>query len=67
MLNKLILRTFLSISLTFSVMGAANATLISQEILNGGSLIGNITINIDNATEFDIGDSYVENFVLSVF
>ena len=33
MLNKLILRAFLSISLALSFTGAANATLISQDIL----------------------------------
>jgi len=63
MLNKLILRAFFSISLALSFTGAANATLISQDILDAGDVIGNITINIDNATEWDIGDSYVENFV----
>lgn len=63
MLNKLILRAFLSLSLAFSFAGTANATLISQDILDAGDVIGNITINIDKATEWDIGDYYVEDFV----
>ncbi|ALO35636.1 hypothetical protein CMT41_13630 [Colwellia sp. MT41] len=63
MLNKLVLRALFSVSLAFSFVGAANATLISQDILDAGKVIGNITINVDNATEFDIGDSYVNSFV----
>ncbi|GAA0809911.1 hypothetical protein GCM10009111_00020 [Colwellia asteriadis] len=63
MLNKLILRAFLSISLMISFISASNATLLSQEILNGGNVIGSITINVDNAQEWDFEDSYVEDFV----
>lgn len=62
MFNKLILRVFLALSLTFT--GAASATLITQNIYSDvDGLIGSISINIDNATEWDIGDSYVNNFV----
>lgn len=63
MLNKLILRAFLSISLAFSFTGAANATLINQNILDAGSVIGNIVINTNDAVLFDVDDSYVESFV----
>jgi hypothetical protein len=63
MLNKLILRTFLSITLAISFIGISNATLISQDILDEGNIIGNITIDIDNAIEWDINDYYVESFV----
>jgi hypothetical protein len=64
MLNKLILRAFLTISLAFSFVGAANATLISQDILDDGAVIGNITINIDDATVWDAdwGISNVTSF-----
>ncbi len=65
MLNKLILRAFLSISLALSFAGAANATLISQDILFDTiaddvaefEVIGNITINLDTMDEF----GFVEN------
>lgn len=53
MLNKLILRVFLSLSLAFSFGGAANATLINQDIFDGsGAQIGFISINIDNLDDF---------------
>jgi hypothetical protein len=60
MLNKLILRAFLSISLALSFTGAANATLISQDILfdtmsddvDEFKVIGNITINLDTIDDF---------------
>ncbi|MBU2892882.1 hypothetical protein KO495_06040 [Colwellia sp. D2M02] len=54
MLNKLILRAFLSISLALTFTGAANATLINQTIIDGsGAQVGFISINIDNLDEFD--------------
>jgi len=70
MLNKLILRTFLSISLTFSVMGAANATLISQDILfdtmyddvDEYQVIGNVTINLDTMDEWGWVEGTWESF-----
>jgi hypothetical protein len=60
MLNKLILRAFLTISLAFSFAGAANATLISQDILLNSivdsvdvfEVVGHITINVDTLDEF---------------
>ncbi len=65
MLNKLVLRALLSISLAFSAIGAANATLISQDILFNSDLdavdeyqvIGNVTISLDTMDEW----GYVEN------
>jgi hypothetical protein len=60
MLNKLILRAFLTISLAFSFVGAANATLISQDILFDSAfdtvdefeVIGNITISLDTIDDW---------------
>ena len=60
MLNKLVLRALLSLSLAFSFAGAANATLISQDILLNTivdnvdvfEVVGHITINIDTLDEF---------------
>ena len=60
MLNKLVLNAFLSLSLAFSFAGAANATLISQDILFDSALdsvdeyqvIGNITINLDTIDDW---------------
>lgn len=63
MLNKLVLHVFLSLALAFSFAGAANATLITQDIISEvDGVIGNISINIDNAQVWDINESYVENF-----
>jgi hypothetical protein len=62
MLNKLILRAFLSISIVLSSISLANATLITQDIIDSGELIGSISINTDNAVTFDV-DSYVGEFV----
>ena len=55
MLNKLVLRVFLSLSLAFSCASTVNATLISQDILFNSiydnedtfELIGNITVDTD--------------------
>ncbi|MCJ8296562.1 MAG: PEP-CTERM sorting domain-containing protein [Colwellia sp.] len=53
MLNKLVLRALLSLSLAFSFAGAANATLINQDIIDGdGANIGSISINIDDLDDF---------------
>ena len=54
MLNKLILRAFLTISLALSFTGA-NAALITQDIIsdNLGGVIGSITIDTVNVDEFD--------------
>jgi hypothetical protein len=70
MLNKLILRAFLSISLALSFAGAANATLISQDILFDTiaddvaefEVIGNITINLDTMDEFGFVENTWESF-----
>jgi hypothetical protein len=62
MLNKLILRAFLSISIVLSSISLANATLITQDILDSGEVIGSISINTDNAVTFGL-DSYVEEFI----
>jgi hypothetical protein len=59
MLNKLILRAFLSITLALSFTGAANATLISQDILSGTDVIGHISINLDTAEDAGFGYSSV--------
>ncbi|AAZ28052.1 PEP-CTERM sorting domain-containing protein [Colwellia psychrerythraea] len=65
MLNKLILRAFLSISLALSFAGAANATLISQDILSGTDVIGHISINLDTAE--DAGNGFSSVFVWEDF
>lgn len=60
MLNKLILRALFSVSLAFSFAGAANATLISQDILFDSAfdnvdeyeVIGNITISLDTIDDW---------------
>jgi hypothetical protein len=53
MLNKLVLRALLSLSLAFSFAGGANAALITQDILDGnGGSIGSISINTNNVDEF---------------
>ncbi|MEW6994479.1 PEP-CTERM sorting domain-containing protein [Colwelliaceae bacterium MEBiC 14330] len=65
MLHKLVLRVLLSISIAFSAIGAANATLISQDILLNSDfdavdeyeVIGNVTISLDTMDEW----GYVEN------
>lgn len=70
MLNKLILRAFLSITLALSFTGAANATLISQDILfdtisdtvDEFEVIGNITINLDTMDEFGFVEGTWESF-----
>jgi hypothetical protein len=70
MLNKLILRAFLSISLALSFTGAVNATLISQDILFDTiaddvaefEVIGNITINLDTMDEFGFIEDTWESF-----
>ncbi len=57
MLNKLILRAFLSISLALTFTGAANAALITQDLLDGdGGNIGSISINTDSLDEY--GDTF---------
>jgi hypothetical protein len=67
MLNKLILNAFLSISLAFSFAGAANATLISQDLISDvtGNVIGTITINTTPSEIADYGLSDV--FVFEEF
>jgi len=65
MLNKLVLRALLSLSLAFSFAGTANATLISHDILLDSALdsvdefvvVGNITISLDSMV-----DGYVETW-----
>jgi hypothetical protein len=61
MLNKLILRAVLSVSLALGSIGA-NATLISQDILDNGAVIGNVTINLDDAQVWDTDLSVVSSF-----
>ncbi|TWX63972.1 PEP-CTERM sorting domain-containing protein [Colwellia demingiae] len=64
MLNKLVLNALLSLSLAFSFAGAANATLISQDILDNGAVIGNVTIDTDDSFVWDAieGISIVQDF-----
>jgi hypothetical protein len=62
MLNKFILRACLSISIVLSSISLANATLITQDILDNGEVIGSVSISTDNAVTFGL-DSYVEEFV----
>jgi hypothetical protein len=70
MLNKLILRAFLSISLALSFAGAANATLISQDILfdtisdevDEYEVIGNITINLDTMDDWGTVEGTWQSF-----
>jgi hypothetical protein len=65
MLNKLILRALLSITLALSLSGAANAILIKQDILfdtmfdlvDEYEVIGNVTIDTDTAD----GYGYIDN------
>jgi len=55
MLNKLVLRALLSLSLAFSF--TANADLITQDFINdvNGEIIGSITINTDPSEVADFG------------
>jgi hypothetical protein len=70
MLNKLILRAFLSITLALSFTGAANATLISHDILfdtisdtvDEYEVIGNITISLDTMDEYGFVEGTWESF-----
>ena len=61
MLNKLILRAFLSLSLAFSFIGAANAALITQDLISdtAGGVIGSITIETLGIDEFDSVNDWV--------
>jgi len=61
MLNKLILRAVLSLSLAFSLAGAANAALITQDLISdtAGGIIGSITIDTVGVDEFDTVNSWV--------
>ncbi len=67
MLNKLILRALLSLSLMFSVFGASNAALITQEFISdtSGDIIGSITIN--TVPSEDAGFSLRDVFVWDEF
>jgi hypothetical protein len=60
MLNKLVLRAFLTISLALSFTGA-NAALITQDIISdtAGGIIGSITIDTVNVDEFDTVNDWV--------
>lgn len=70
MLNKLVLRVFLSLSLAFSFAGAANATLISQDILFNSiyddkdtfEVIGHISINLDSMDNWGWVEGTWESF-----
>jgi len=64
MLNKLVLGALFSLTLAFSFVGSANATLLSQDILDNGTVIGSVTVNLDDATVFDAdwGISNVQSF-----
>ncbi len=63
MLNKLVLRALLSISLALSFTGAANAALITQDILDNGAVIGNVTIDSGEAFLWEGNEFIVEEFV----
>lgn len=66
MLNKLILRAFLSITLAISFAGVANATLITQNILSDtDEVLGFIAINTDTAE--DVGNGLSSVFVWEEF
>ncbi|OUR80412.1 hypothetical protein A9Q75_10575 [Colwellia psychrerythraea] len=70
MLNKLVLRALFSLSLAFSFAGAANATLISQDILFNTAgdtvdeyeVIGNITISLDTMDDWGAVQDTWESF-----
>ncbi len=64
MLNKLILRAFLSISLALSSTGAANAALITQDFISDltGDVLGSITINTEPSEEAGYGLRNVFSF-----
>jgi hypothetical protein len=57
MLNKLVLRALLSLSLAFSFAGTATADLITQDFISdlNGDIIGSITINTDPSEVADFG------------
>ena len=63
MLNKLVLRALLSLSLTFSFAGGANAALITQDILDNGAVIGNVTVDSGEASLWEGNEFLVEDFV----
>jgi hypothetical protein len=70
MLNKLILRIFLSLSLAFSCAGTANATLITQDILFNSffdnedtfEVIGNVAVDTDNIDDWGFIENTWESF-----
>ncbi len=70
MLNKLVLRIFLSLSLAISCAGTANATLITQDILFNSffdtedtfEVIGNITVDTDDIDSWGFIENTWESF-----
>ncbi len=70
MLNKLILRVFLSLSLALSCAGTANATLINQDILFNSifdnedtfEVIGHVSISLDTMDEWGEVNGTWESF-----
>lgn len=70
MLNKLVLRALLSLSLAFTFIGGANATIISQDILFNSEfddsdeyqVIGNISISLDSMDEWGEVNGTWESF-----
>jgi len=60
MLNKLVLRALLSLSLAFTFLGTANAALITQDIISDSlGVIGSITIDTVAVDEFDSVNDWV--------
>ncbi|KGJ89199.1 PEP-CTERM sorting domain-containing protein [Colwellia psychrerythraea] len=60
MLNKLILRAFFSITLALSFTGAANAALITQDLISGtDGVIGSVSIDTAMADDWDIVTDWV--------
>ncbi len=57
MLNKLVLRVLLSLTIAVSFVGLANATLITQEFISDatGDVIGSITINTEPSEDAGFG------------
>jgi len=70
MLNKLVLGALFSLSLAFSFVGTANATLISQDILFNSefdegdeySVIGSVTISLDTMDDWGTVENTWESF-----
>ena len=62
MLNKILIKAALTLSLALSATGFANAALMTQDILNDGNVIGSITIDTTPSTDVGGGYRSVDSF-----